>query len=182
MENLLNTMLTLDKAIFFFINKTLKNHSLDTIFPFITRLAEPPAIIILCILMFILGRYKEKFVSVFILFTGYISYFLAMVIKEAVNRPRPLELYTGISVIGKTQSPAFPSVHSTLIAVVITILCFKYKKLGFALIPIALLVGISRIYLGHHYPTDVIAGLLIGSLLSMLFLGIEKFFQSLRDL
>lgn len=181
MENILNKILQLDETVFFFINKALKSKALDAFFSLATRLAEPPSIIILCILIFVLGRYKEKLVSVFILFTCYIAYFLVGALKGIVNRPRPIEVYTEISVMGTSQSAAFPSMHATLIAVVVTMLCFKYKKLGFALIPIALLVGASRVYLGHHYPTDVVVGLLIGSLLSMLFLGIEKFIKSLQD-
>ncbi|MDD2653973.1 MAG: phosphatase PAP2 family protein, partial [Candidatus Omnitrophica bacterium] len=92
------------------------------------------------------------------------------------------EVYPDISVIGTEHSPAFPSTHATLIAVIATILCFKYKKLSFVLIPIAIIVGVSRIYLGLHYPSDVAGGFIIGGLLSMLFLGIEVLIKNLKDL
>lgn len=182
MESILTKILQLDKSIFYFINKSFQTNSSDKFFSLVTRLGEIPIIIIICILLFILGRYKEKLVAVFILFTSYIAFFLAGTLKGIINRPRPIEIYSDISVIGTAHSPAFPSTHATLIAVIATILCFKYKKLSFVLIPIAIIVGISRIYLGLHYPSDVVGGFIIGSFLSMLFLGIEVLIKNLKDL
>jgi len=116
------------------------------------------------------------------LLTSYTSYIATQVLKEVINRPRPLDAYSNISVMGSVDYSSFPSTHSALIAAIATILCFKYKKSAIILIPIALLVGISRIYLGHHYPSDVIGGFALGYLIAILFIGIENLIKDIQDL
>jgi undecaprenyl-diphosphatase len=171
-----------EQDIFFYINKTIKNDLFDLFFSKITYLAEPIAIISLCLLLFVFGKYKARMTAVFILSTSYISYIVSQTIKEIINRPRPLDVYTDISITGSAKLSSFPSTHSVLIASVVTILCAKYKKSSFILIPIALLVGVSRIYLGHHFPSDVLAGFFLGAVISILFLGLENLFNTIQNL
>ncbi|WDC85721.1 phosphatase PAP2 family protein [Caloramator sp. mosi_1] len=63
---------------------------------------------------------------------------------------------------------SFPSGHTTAAFSIFTTLAFFFPYLSVLFISLALLVGLSRIYLGVHYPTDVAAGILIGSLFSYL--------------
>ncbi|MBM3252189.1 MAG: phosphatase PAP2 family protein [Candidatus Omnitrophica bacterium] len=171
-----------DEPIFFFINRTVRTDQLNLIFPLITRLAEPTAFISVCVILFLFGRYKAKLTSILILLATYLTYIFAQVIKEAVNRPRPMDVYSNISVIGTVKYASFPSTHAALIAAVITILCLKYKKTSFVLVPIALLVGVSRIYLGHHYPSDVIGGFILGFSIAVLFLGLDGLIKDIQKI
>lgn len=125
--------------------------------------------------LFIVGvifAFKKKFREFFMLvFMTEISYLLVFFIKLLVQRLRPpLELQliqeTGFS---------FPSGHSTVAACfygLLILLVFKYIKnpwVKYLLVTICILiilsVGMSRIWLGVHYPTDVLSGFILGSLL-----------------
>jgi undecaprenyl-diphosphatase len=62
------------------------------------------------------------------------------------------------------QDHSFPSGHTTAISSLVMPYILFLPQLAFALIPIGLCVGLSRIYLGLHYPSDVIAGGILGTL------------------
>ncbi|MFH1656006.1 MAG: phosphatase PAP2 family protein [Candidatus Omnitrophota bacterium] len=182
MQYFIDLIKQFDEPIFFFINQSIKIKQLDLIFPIITRLAEPITFVSLCVILFFLGKYRAKLTSVLILLATYATYITTLTLKEIINRPRPLDAYLDISVMGSVKLSSFPSTHSALIAAIVTLLCFKYKKSSFILLPIALAVGVSRIYLGHHYPSDVIAGFALGFLVAVLFLGIEKLIEDIQNL
>jgi len=88
-------------------------------------------------------------------------------IKARTRRPRPSEVYASLTL---TEAPldrfSFPSGH-TLHAVGFTILIVAFHPAsGWILVPFATLVALSRMVLGLHYPSDVIAGGLIGATFS----------------
>ena len=92
------------------------------------------------------------------------AWVLAHVAKAIVNRSRPYEVMAGTVL---RQQPAhgtsFPSSHTAVtVAVVIALVPFLVRPLAAVAIGYAVLVGWSRVYLGVHYPLDVLAGAGIG--------------------
>jgi undecaprenyl-diphosphatase len=91
---------------------------------------------------------------------------LQNIIKWIVDRPRPAVLHL-VNVTGSS----FPSGHATESAAVGVALILltrgasRYKRIGATVVATALVVAIagSRVYLGVHYPTDVVAGIILGS-------------------
>ena len=91
------------------------------------------------------------------------SHLLVHILKKSFSRSRPYLSHDNVFVVGNPlQDYSFPSGHSTAIFSVVTTLSLAVSGLGFLLFPVAGAVGISRIYLGHHYPTDVMIGASIG--------------------
>jgi undecaprenyl-diphosphatase len=93
-----------------------------------------------------------------------LAWVLANVAKVIVNRPRPYEVVADAVL---RQRPAlgtsFPSSHTAVtVAVVIALVPFLPRVLAWVAIAYAVLVGWSRVYLGVHYPLDVLAGAGIG--------------------
>ena len=80
-------------------------------------------------------------------------------IKHAVQRARPHGHLVGPVPFGTS----FPSGHTTTSFALAIALTFRWPKLGPFVLPLAALIGLSRIVVGAHYPTDVAAGALLGS-------------------
>lgn len=90
--------------------------------------------------------------------------FLNSVIKDAFALPRPFETYPQIQSVGESGF-SFPSGHAQLAVIFWGLLALEFRRvwLSITAVLMILLTGYSRIYLGVHYPTDVIAGWLMGA-------------------
>ena len=97
-------------------------------------------------------------------------------LKERLVRERPFIAHGGISCgAPPLDRYSFPSGH-TLHAALFSVFFLSYLPwLGIALLPFALLVAASRIVLGLHYPSDVVAGAVIGALLALASLALVSF-------
>ncbi|MEX3913110.1 phosphatase PAP2 family protein [Bacillus paralicheniformis] len=92
-----------------------------------------------------------------------VSHLQVMLIKKLYPRKRP---YLTLKETQVLQNPlkdhSFPSGHTTAAFSVITPLMIFFPILALLLIPVGISVGLSRIYLGLHYPSDVLAGTALG--------------------
>lgn len=91
---------------------------------------------------------------------------LVTIIKTLTDRARPFKVMTETRVIGiREPGMSFPSGHTTQTFFMMTLLVARFEPLwpvSLALYGIALLVGVTRVYLGVHYPRDVMAGAVLG--------------------
>ncbi|WP_256105662.1 phosphatase PAP2 family protein [Streptomyces sp. ODS05-4] len=90
-------------------------------------------------------------------------------IRGFVERPRPFLDHQGLDVLVPGKSDySFVSDHATLAMAVAAALFVAHRRYGLAAIGLALAEGFCRVYLGVHYPTDVIGGLALGTAVALL--------------
>ncbi|MEU9790788.1 phosphatase PAP2 family protein [Streptomyces sparsogenes] len=90
-------------------------------------------------------------------------------IREFVERPRPFKDHQGLDVLVAGKSDfSFVSDHATLTMAVAVGVFMVSRTYGLAAIGLALLEGFCRVYMGVHYPTDVIGGFALGTAVALL--------------
>jgi undecaprenyl-diphosphatase len=93
-------------------------------------------------------------------------------LKATTSRPRPYQVYVAISAAAPALDRfSFPSGHTLHAVCFATIACNAYPQLSFVLWPFVALVAASRPILGLHYPSDVLAGAVIGLGIAQLAIG-----------
>lgn len=93
------------------------------------------------------------------------------VVKPLFERPRPFEVVAVTLIDAQPTSPSFPSGHAAMAAAGALAGTRMLPGAGLALWPLATLVIVSRLYLGVHWPTDVLAGAVLGFAVAWLVLG-----------
>ncbi|MGN1104688.1 MAG: phosphatase PAP2 family protein [Candidatus Coproplasma sp.] len=152
------------------IDSTFHSQSwLNYIMKYITYLGEFAAVPIACALILLVFKKTRKcgvICAVALIFNFIIVNGL---LKSVINRPRPWTEWEEIKLfyeqfgVRLPTDSSFPSGHTTAcFAVAVACVC-AFKLKGIPALIIAFLVALSRIYLCVHYPTDVLAGVLIGS-------------------
>ncbi len=92
---------------------------------------------------------------------------LAQLIGGAVDRARPYEAMTGVHLlIDRTTDFSFPSDHATVVGAVAGGLLLSNRRWGTLAAVLAVLMAFTRVYVGAHYPGDVVAGLALGAVVA----------------
>lgn len=92
---------------------------------------------------------------------------IGQLVGGAVNRARPYETMTGVHVlIDKTTDFSLPSDHATVVGAVAMGLLLANRRWGIVAAILAVLMAFARVYVGAHYPGDVLAGLALGALVA----------------
>ena len=134
--------------------------------------------------LFIFGGWTGKKTAVVIAITMLVLIPLGALAKDIVARPRPV-IPKSDFLIAADKEYAFPSGHALIVSAGAAgaLLLFRDtpRKLVISIILSieAALVCISRVYVGGHYPLDVVGGILLGVGVSLIFVGIEKRIESL---
>ena len=87
---------------------------------------------------------------------------VSFLVKDAVHRPRPFVAHPEIHPLYAVHSSSFPAGHAATAFAGATVVAFMAPRAAPLLFLVAALIGYSRVYVGDHYPTDVLAGAAIG--------------------
>ena len=139
------------------------------LFALVSRLGDGPAWYALIALLPLLDGWRGAAASLHLAATGLAALGLYRVLKRLTRRPRPFRQHQSIVArLPPLDEYSFPSGH-TLHAVAFTaVACDWYAPLALLLVPFSLLVAASRVVLGLHYPSDVLAAIAIGGALATL--------------
>lgn len=180
---------SIDLTVFYFFNHTISTVLLDKFFSIITDVNRwYLAYIILLGIAFFKGKRKGKIAVIGLLLlitvsdqTGY------RILKELFERIRPCNALSDvITPVGCAGGFSFPSNHALNNFAAAFFLLRLFPVYKWIFLAVAILISISRIYLGVHYPSDVIGGALIGAAFGYLFsiaaLNLEKYFIKKNEL
>jgi undecaprenyl-diphosphatase len=99
----------------------------------------------------------------------------ARLLKPGIGRVRPCyELQNVRLLVSCGGRHSFPSNHAANAFAAAVTLSFFYRRYSRYFFSMALLVGLSRIFVGVHYPGDVLGGFILGSLCALLLLGLQQ--------
>lgn len=163
-RNFMDWLLQLDGNILLWIQEHIRKEFLNPIVIFISNLGNAGWFwLVLLALLVCIPMYRKTGM------TGLIAVLIGFIItnvfvKNLAARIRPYEVVEGLRFIGtKPHDFSFPSGHSTCSVAASAVLLAKLpKKAGIPLFVLGILICLSRLYVGVHYPTDVLAGAAIG--------------------
>jgi undecaprenyl-diphosphatase len=156
-----------DVELCLFCNRQSRYLSVRNLFRIASRLGD--GVFWYVLMSILLLRYQADALHpvIHMLSVGIAGTLVYKLIKGKTLRPRPFNVHPAIICTGKTLDQfSFPSGH-TLHAVAFSIVAiFYFPALIWLVLPFSLMVALSRPILGLHYPSDVLAGALIGSVLA----------------
>ena len=154
----------IDSSLFFLINKNLQNSIFDVVMPFVTKRTE---LVFLGLALWTAAKEKKAlwrflFISLFAVALADGS---GHIVKDAIERERPCNTLAGINLlVGCGHSYSMPSNHATnAFAFAMTLFLLRKNIIGYVSLTAATLVALSRVYVGVHYPSDILAGALLGA-------------------
>lgn len=172
----MDRLLEIDGNILLWIQDNLRNPVFDVVFTAITRLGEK-GLIWIAFTLFLLLFKKYKWAGVASGISMTVTFVVVnVIVKNIVDRVRPYEVLEGLRCIVDPKSDfSFPSGHTAhAFAVGVVVLIMLPRKLGLPMFIFAFVMGFSRLYVGVHYPTDVLAGAAIGTIIALVSVGLTK--------
>ena len=166
----------MELSILDFIQNTFSCAFMDVIMPAISFLGNAGWVWILAgVVMAVIPKTRKIGITVCI------ALLLSLIVcnltlKPIVNRIRPYDIKEGIELlITKPHDASFPSGHSSASFAAAVAMVLYNKKIGIPAVVLASLIAFSRLYLYVHFPTDVLGGVILGSLCAVGAYFIGKF-------
>jgi undecaprenyl-diphosphatase len=164
-----------DGRVFRLLNGDWFDPTLDRVMPWLSdaRNYTVPFILAAILILFV-GRLRGlRFVTLAVVSVVVADAIATHVFKHVLSRTRPCIALEGVRLlVGCVNSPSFPSNHAVNASALATLAMLYMPRLSLPAALLAMLVGYSRIYVGAHFPLDVLAGMVLGTAVALVFAGV----------
>ncbi len=172
----------IDTSLFLVINRDLKNSVLDVVMPFVTNNSK---VLFLPLVLWMMIKERKAILIPFVAAVLSVAFADAggNMMKEIIGRVRPCNALQAVNLlVGCSGSFSMPSNHAVNAFAFAGVFWFFRRGLsGSLFLLLAATVGISRVYVGVHYPFDVVAGAMLGLFSSWLFLSLSRWSQKMYE-
>lgn len=163
---------TVDWDILYFIQDNIRNDFLDAVVPVYTTLGEWAICWIVIGLVMLIPKKTRKCGFWTLVSLVAVMLICNIALKNLVARDRPCylideEIWNAMKLVGNPSEYSFPSGHSVSGMASALTIYFHHKKLGIAAIIFTVIMGLTRLYVFVHFPTDVWGGFLIGAAIAL---------------
>lgn len=146
------------------VNRHFDRKFLNIYFRNITHIGGATTMILTCLMLIFFTTNPVRFTAIASALSLLLSHIPVAFVKKMYPRKRPYITLLETKVpANPLEDHSFPSGHTTAIFSVIIPFVIFLPSLAYFLVPVAASVGVSRMYLGLHYPSDVLAGCLLGT-------------------
>ena len=157
----------MNETLFLYINSFAGNNHILDLFFIISAKAMPYIFIGIEVWLYFVAKRKKEAIFAFY------SVVLAIIISKTIGvfyyHNRPFVDNLGVQLIQHKADSSFPSDHTTfLFAIAFSYLFFRLKNLAIISLLLAFLGGIARVYVGVHYPFDIMGGIFVGFIASFI--------------
>lgn len=158
------------------IQEHMRNDFLTPVFTFLTHLGDHGYFWIALTILFLLLKKTRKvggLMTCSLLLNTLVNNVL---LKNLVARTRPYEVVDGLHRIIEAQSDySFPSGHTgSAFAAAVVVFLMGPRKIGVPVLVFAFVIAFSRLYVGVHFPTDVLGGAVIGAVIAYLVCAVYR--------
>jgi undecaprenyl-diphosphatase len=178
---MLDSLLALDKHLFLILNRSLATPALDSFFTVVTRYIWVLPVGAALLVLIKHGKKEALTLAILAACTVGVTDELGNVLKPLIGRPRPCDpafLVEGARfLVGCGKTLSFPSNHAlNVFGQAMLATCF-YPRGAPAFFLFSLIIGYSRVYLGAHYPLDILGGAVLGTICGA---GVFRIYRALR--
>ncbi|EKN68099.1 undecaprenyl-diphosphatase [Schinkia azotoformans] len=131
--------------------------------------------------MWLFGNEKYKYTVVYAALTGALGLIINFLISQIYFEPRPFVTHHVNMLIPHIADASFPSDHTTGAFSLALAIFLWHRKIGFITVLFAALTGFSRIYVGHHYPFDVLGSSLVALSVSLIVFKASSFLKPIPN-
>jgi undecaprenyl-diphosphatase len=167
---MLDALMAWDEHMFRVLNEDWVNPTLDRLMPFVTHGSNYNVLLLVAaVILIVVGRLRGlRFVVLAIISVVIADAIGTYVFKHSLLRTRPCIALEDVRLlVGCTNLPSFPSNHAVNSSVLATLAILYMPRLWLPAAALVLLIGLSRVYVGVHYPLDVLGGSALGIVVAL---------------